>query len=1233
MSPHSVFHVVDLTDHGGELTVQWRISPGAHARSVDAATQAAIGRQVEALVTAEQCAGAARDITGPTPLPHSVPELGRAQRALGETLYQVLDGPDRALTQRLDEIRRAGVTLNLVVRLRTISRAALAQHAALGWHLQLVAAPEGHLALAPDVAIAVQLGEVELIAREPVTGGRLQVLFMAYAPRDVVPVLDYEAEEEQILDELAPFVEDLRLVLKVAEDGSLDELRRRLMRRTYDVVHLTGHGEVSERGPRLVMEDATGYSDRVGADQLLTTLRAGRAMPRLLVISSCRSAEHRAGLPSLAAELVQGGVPCVVGWTRPVRDDVATDAAEELYRRLCSGDLPIEAVACTRRELDRDDRARSVPTYAWATLEFLATKLSGFSIDPDETPVRDTATPSSRLYRMLSTHMRVLTEGFVGRRRELQALGRILRHGRWTPPAGTDRAIAGATVVGLKGQGKSCLVGRALDRHRQDAGELSVVVLSGVPDELQLLEAFRTEAVRLGDEVAEHMLEDASRTMLQRLERLLRHRWRERPLVIVLDDFEKNLDLPGAGEALLQPLAASLLEVLLPVCREEQPKLLITSTARFAAPSPLEGTLAEIPLGALDGSSVRKLWLRGRSAELSGIGPADWNILAQRFGRNARVLDWARQLLAGKTPDEIRKVMDAATELPVWRDQPLDEARQDDLAAAFLRHMAFDEAAAKVGPEAIRFLARARVYEEPVPIEAFSGLTTGLAVTLDQHVPALANLGLLEIGTEDGRLVYRVSPLVKPTFDSHDAPTWHAVAARFWWSVAMQPEVWSPSCALRAWRHAVAGEQQDLADEAADALWPWLDERGAHVFSATLSAQHLSSFPDSIVGLHWGGYARFRAGQVREGRPILERALRLATARADAVDDARNHSRVAALLRELARVLVAQGDVAGAHAHLNRSLAIFRKVHGTDEHVETTTAVHELAVVLRLEGDLLGAREQLEWLLRVLKKVHPTNDLPIATASHVLGRVLHAQRDLVGALACFEKSLTILRSLYGSDDHPLIAESLHERARVLLSLDKLVEARGLLERSLDMNRRIYGSDEHPSIAATLHLLGTVLLAQQHPTDARMHLQDSLAIWITVHRTDEHADVATTLHELARARFAEGDVIGARNDIDRALAIRRRTVGDEHPDMAASLYVLAGVLLAQGEFIGAHTAIEQSLQIDERVHGILGHPDIVASLMLLARVHAARGDLEAAKERLKQSQDMWHRLRSRTPPQQ
>jgi hypothetical protein len=191
MHQPAAFQLVDLHDSGTALTVQWRSAPGAHARPVDAAMLGRIGKQVAALATAERHAGLVREIVVPSLLAPSGPGLVAAQRALGETVYELLDGPDRALARRLEDARHEGATLHLVVRLRAADRKALARHRALGWHLQLVASTEGPLALTPDVTIAVQIGDAEITPRETVPGGRLQVLFMAYSPRDVRPVLDY----------------------------------------------------------------------------------------------------------------------------------------------------------------------------------------------------------------------------------------------------------------------------------------------------------------------------------------------------------------------------------------------------------------------------------------------------------------------------------------------------------------------------------------------------------------------------------------------------------------------------------------------------------------------------------------------------------------------------------------------------------------------------------------------------------------------------------------------------------------------------------------------------------------------------------------------------------------------------------------------------------------------------------------------------------------------------------
>jgi hypothetical protein len=480
--------------------------------------------------------------------------------------------------------------------------------------------------------------------------------------------------------------------------------------------------------------------------------------------------------------------------------------------------------------------------------------------------------------------------------------------------------------------------------------ELSVVVLHGELDDLQLLDAFRTEAVRRGDDAAEQTLDDASRDTPRRIERLLRHHWRDRPLVIVLDDFEQNLDIPGEGLAQLRPYAAALLEVLLPACRDEQPKLLVTSTAKFALAAPLVAMLGEVRLGALDGASVRKLWMRGQGAELMGVAPAEWGALCERLGRNARIVDWARQLLAGKSPDELRGVLArAGAALPVWKDQAIDDDQVDDLAAAFLRHMAFDEAVAKVGPDAMAFVDRARVYEAPVPVEAFRSLTVDLAIDLERHVPALANLGLLEIGGDGGRAAYRVSPLVKPRFDASEAERWHGVAAEHWWNAARQADGWSMAAVMLAWEHALQGRRQDVADEAGELLGPWMDDRGAYGQGAALGERHVAVFPDSVAGLRWAGYARYLAGDPRAGRRMVERALELAD------PAAHSSSRRCSAMDSLAQILASMGEHAAASQRFAGLIAAEETLH-PEGSARLGSYLGSHAGVLHAQGDLAGAR-------------------------------------------------------------------------------------------------------------------------------------------------------------------------------------------------------------------------------------------------------------------------------------
>ncbi|HWU87561.1 MAG TPA: tetratricopeptide repeat protein [Kofleriaceae bacterium] len=689
----------------------------------------------------------------------------------------------------------------------------------------------------------------------------------------------------------------------------------------------------------------------------------------------------------------------------------------------------------------------------------------------------------------------------------------------------------------------------------------------------------------------------------------------------------------------------------------------MTSTARFALPAPLDSALADLPLGALDGASVRKLWMRGRNAELVGVGPAAWSTLCERFGRNARILDWARQLLGGKLPDEVRKVMaDSGLALPVWKDQPLDEDKADDLVAAFLRHMAFDDAANKVGPDAMAFIDRARVYEVPVPIDAFAVLTTGLAVALDRHVPALANLGLLEMGTEEDRVVYRVSPLVKPAFDAPDGTQWHGIAAEYWYKAAKHGHLWNIVRVFQAWEHALAAKRQDIADHSADLLHSWLAERGTFAHSAALGERHKAALPESVAGLNWAGYALSRAGDPRQGQRLLKRAVDLASSNpaeverlgwvthnfadvlaalgeyteaaryfatlADAEEALRPDGRSLGLhLNSLAGVLLSQGDLAGARARIERAIEVQQKVHGTEDHPDVAASLDFLGIVLLAQGEFAGARALVERAMAIDQKVYGTEDHPnVAASFHHLARVLFSQGDLAGARASFERAMVIQQKVYGTEDHPNVATSLSYLAVVLLAQGDLAGARARLERAMVIQQKVHGTEDHPDIASSLYHLALVLFVQGELAGARAHLERSLAVRQKVHGTEVHPAVASSFYCLAVVLHEQGNLEGALALLEHALDIQQKVYGTEvHPDVAYSLDSLATMLLAQGDLAGARARLDWSLKIQHKVHGTEDHPDVAASLCVLAAVLHAQGDLASARARLDWSLKIQHKV--------
>ena len=1216
----------------GALRLQVAGRPLTEARLATAGDLAAIAASAEALRHAEHArrGGSRFDPTGPL-------------REHGEAIYRLLDGPGRELTTALHDTHEHGRDLLVVIRLLGNPRT----HPAAAWRFELAHDGDEHVARRRGVQVVVQYGDRAVGEPQLLDHGRLRILFMAYSPQGIEPVLDYEGEEEAVLEALAPNVEAGRVRVEVVEDGTLAELGRRLKTDTYDVVYLSGHGELREDGPVLLLEDEVGGLDLVGTERLFDALKRCQAMPRLVVLASCETAGNRDDVASMAAGLVARGVPAVLGWVRPVADADATQVSRDLLDQLATGHALPEATAFARRELADTDAARpaQVRTHGWSTMHLATADAAGFVLDVDVPPPETSLAAPAEVYKFLGDgRMRVLQQGFVGRRRPLQRLIRILRQGK-----DGDEARAGAVVIGMKGVGKSCLAGRAIDRHFQDSGEVALLVLHGALDDATFLEQARRYALTAGDREAEKVLEIVNEPVERRIERLLLRRWSKRTLIVVLDDFEQNLELRPDGLARLMPFAARLLGTLLPACRTAKAKVLITSTADFELAPQLLGSLTAIELGPLEPNDVRKLWTRGRETDLREVSPAQWAALAERLGRNARILDWARTLLGGGTSREIEElVAKAQAKLPEWREGAGDVDAQNRLVALFLFHAALDRAQAEARPDVRVFLERARVYDIAVPIEALLPMGEGLQLDLQCEIPALANLGLLEFGSFKGRRAYRVSPLVVAGFNVPAAEHWQRAAALFFEHSAKTRTGLRGDLVIRGWQHSLLAGDEELSDRLGARIYDNLRRLGQYPLNAAFAQQPASSSPPGYFANFWAGISVRDAGRVSEARQYLGRARTLGDQRIQPNDVSHGD------LCTHGSLLIALDDLPGAQRIFERSLALAH-ASGADALVDRANSLSGLGHVLHRRRFHDAARQNFEEALRIRRELYGTNGHPhIADSLCELAGVLEVQGELTGALAHLEESLRIRLKVCGTD-HPAVADSLCAIADVLRLQGDLSGARRHLEDALQITRRVPGSDEHPMVAKALRAVSGVYRAQGDIQGARQSLERSLAVMRTVFDTDEHPDVADCMAELAGLLRTQGDLPSARQALERAIAIRCKVFGDdasyevakevfdlalllketedlsgarEHLERflaiwreidgtdedivgAVALRKLARVLHEQEDHVGALRCLRRCLRAARKTHGTGNHADVAAALHDLGRALAANGDVQGA----------------------
>ncbi|MEA2602862.1 MAG: hypothetical protein QOF89_3854, partial [Acidobacteriota bacterium] len=724
-----------------------------------------------------------------------------------------------ALRREVQEAERLGFPLELGLEIED----ALAD---LPWETLRLPALDGiaspPLAIHPNVRLFRATPGLGSTPALPIPGP-LRILVAIGSPEEQNArgeLLDMERELSRILDAVEPArkltpKQRRPAYVRVIERGTVKAIHEALQTERYHVLHVTCHA-----GPgTLVLEKEDGSEDRVNAQRFCDdVLPSGRGVP-LVVLAGCATALNVSGsqggtaLPGLARQLLARGVPAVLAMQAPVSDPYATDLGARLYRALATFERPDPLAALTeaRRtlEVDRQDGKVSalVDLAEWATP---ALYLRGPSLplyDP-EGLFEDVQPPPEPRFTKGVVVRRV--GEFVGRRREERRILQSLRH-----PDGAE-----ALLHGLGGVGKSSLSAEILKSLSEEGWLIATTFGKTSPDELlaevgqRLLLQFQKEGVSEADprrQIA-FAIKRPDIDWEERFQLLSEHLLGDRPLIVLLDNFEDNFApgdpaKDGPSFQIQDEDLANLLATWL--AQPGRSRILITCRHPFELPEDAHEILEPFHLGPLSFAETRKLiW---RLPSLDALSRDDQLRAYTEVGGHPRALEYLDALLRGgqaRFRDISHRLKSALKKQGIEDPKAwLRDMKGDlDRALAETVTLAVDDVLLeglldrlKGIPLAEDLLIGAAVYQVPVDLVGLAW-QVGEEVEIAQHQPlqvpddfgpaleVLFDLGLLA-PMEDFYFVHRWTATALLRQYSEKGQEAHHRAARYWrWRVDNVPQ-------------------------------------------------------------------------------------------------------------------------------------------------------------------------------------------------------------------------------------------------------------------------------------------------------------------------------------------------------------------------------------------------------------------------------------------------------------
>ncbi|HEX6367829.1 MAG TPA: TIR domain-containing protein [Longimicrobium sp.] len=825
------------------------------------------------------------------------------------------------------------------------------------------------LALQPSVVMLRRPAGLRAENVEPLAGP-LKVLVAVGAPDEgntSAAVLDQEHELQNILDAVIVAQRHENVEVRILEVGNPEVIGAAIAADAYHVLHLSCHGMPGA----LELEDEEGRAVRTTAEGLVEPIRRTQRPLPLVLLNACHGGVSDGQTASLAESLLRAGVPAVVAMQTTVSDFYATEFARAFYHHLSSREhlLASRALVAARQELERrrqEDAARGA-SLAETQPEFATPSLY---VAGEERPLADFARKKQPLsirpvYEVAGPVPQLRIDDLIGRRKELRETLRTLRD--------PSREYAGVVLTGIGGVGKSAVAGRVMQRLAEDgwlvpahAGRFDIKSIAATIGR-QLIRKGSIEGKELGRSLVTDDVDDLTR--LDFVQQALA----EEPVLLVLDDFEQNLQTGGG--AFLDPDASDYLRLLAESARRG--RLLLT--CRHPVPG-AEDYLRRVPVGPLSRAETLKLLQRLDS--LRDCDPSDLMLVLRLIGGHPRMLEFLDAVMRGgkgrlpHVTQKLREVLDtqdatsgAAADLQGGIAAAAALGARDVLLAELL-----DIARSKGVDEVLLQTATSNL-----PVDA-AGVARMLADGAEgereevaRALELLEDLSLVHRFPDDSFWVHRwTAEGLDDLVDSETQQVRYARAGRYrWWRVEHQSQ--SLNDGVESVRNFLAGADFDAAVDVAHACFGALRQFRQLIGLAALASEVLEIVPAAhpgfasiadeeakahlALGLTDRAFARYK--------DLLARAERLAQAEPERADYQRDlsvsYNKVGDLYRDLG-----QGEQA-RQAYIT-SLQIRERLAQAEP--ERADYQRDLSVSYERVGDLyraLGQGEQArEYLMKDL---------------------------------------------------------------------------------------------------------------------------------------------------------------------------------------------------------------------------------------------------------------------------